>query len=439
MNQGVLTGVIYLENNLTTGAFTSDRLEMVRLLSAQAAASIDKTRLYETMELQVQERTRELSEANRRLKEEIYQRIRIEEALRLSEERYRAVFENTGTAMALMDHGFITLVNDKYVELTGYSRDELGNHFDTFTIVAPEDQSRIRAMRKAVSEDPLHLPYSYEFKLVQRSGALRSVIATSTYLPGSEYIIASLVDISERKSAEEALRYNEALLRRVLEALPVGIWILNKDARVIQGNPEAFRIWAGVKYVEWSEFDQYKAWRLDTGELVSAGDWAARRAMITGKAIVDEELEIEAFDGSHRIILNSAMPLMTEQDGLIGAIAVNQDITRRKHDEEDLQAAHDQLSTLLDISQSIVSTLDLDRLLHLIMEQLENVMPYEAAAILTLEQDILRFRVIRAPGQVSYEDLLKYQIPVHEYEFVELIIQGKQGFYLTDLKSNESL
>ena len=80
----MLTGVIYLENNLTAGAFTSDRLEIVRLISGQAAVSIEKARLYETMEAQVRERTRELSGCEpEKLKEEIKQRIRVEEALRL--------------------------------------------------------------------------------------------------------------------------------------------------------------------------------------------------------------------------------------------------------------------------------------------------------------------------------------------------------------------
>ena len=103
LNQGVLSGVIYLENNLAAGAFTSDRLEIVQLISGQAAVSIEKARLYENLEALVEERTRELSDANRKLKEEIDERIRVEEALRLSEERYRAVFENTGTAMAVID------------------------------------------------------------------------------------------------------------------------------------------------------------------------------------------------------------------------------------------------------------------------------------------------------------------------------------------------
>ena len=399
LNQGTLTGVIYLENKLTSGVFNSDRLEIVRLLSGQAAVSIEKTRLYENMEMLVEERTRELSAANRRLQKEIDERIRFEKALRLSEERYRTVFENTGTAMALMEHGFFTLVNEKYVELTGYSREELENHFDTFKIVAPVDLPRLNAIRQAVMENPLDLPYSMEFQLLQKSGSIKSVIATSTHLPGSESIIASVIDITRRKSAEEARRYNEALLRKVLDILPVGVWIMDKETRIISGNPEALRIWSGAQYVDWSEFEMYKAWKLDTGEQINADNWAGTQAIIHGKITLDEELEIEAFDGTRRIILNSALPISTEVDGLVGGLVVNQDITERKHAEAELQAAHGQLSTLLEISQSIVSTLDLDRLLNLIMEQLGKVIPYDAAAILMLEQGSLKFRMIRGPAE----------------------------------------
>ncbi|MEO0532407.1 MAG: AAA family ATPase [Cyanobacteria bacterium P01_A01_bin.123] len=46
INQGKLAGIVYLENNLTTGAFTADRLELLNVLSAQAAISIENARLY---------------------------------------------------------------------------------------------------------------------------------------------------------------------------------------------------------------------------------------------------------------------------------------------------------------------------------------------------------------------------------------------------------
>ncbi|MBP5972244.1 AAA family ATPase [Brasilonema sp. CT11] len=69
LNQGKLSGILYLENNLTTDAFTSDRIEVLRILSAQAAISIENARLYgqledynRNLEMRVEERTHELSQ-----------------------------------------------------------------------------------------------------------------------------------------------------------------------------------------------------------------------------------------------------------------------------------------------------------------------------------------------------------------------------------------
>ncbi|MFM8922793.1 MAG: GAF domain-containing protein, partial [Microcystis panniformis] len=50
LNQGQLKGIVYLENNLTTSAFTSERVELLNILAAQSAISIDNSRLYQTLE-----------------------------------------------------------------------------------------------------------------------------------------------------------------------------------------------------------------------------------------------------------------------------------------------------------------------------------------------------------------------------------------------------
>lgn len=81
LSQGRLVGIIYLENNLTTGAFTPDRLEVVKLLSAQAAISIENAGLYRSLEeakekeedyskaleSKVEQRTQELQKRNQEL------------------------------------------------------------------------------------------------------------------------------------------------------------------------------------------------------------------------------------------------------------------------------------------------------------------------------------------------------------------------------------
>jgi len=68
VNQGQLTGILYLENNLTTGAFTPKRLEVLNLLSSQIAISIENSLLYNNLERKVAERTQELSDTLEHLK-----------------------------------------------------------------------------------------------------------------------------------------------------------------------------------------------------------------------------------------------------------------------------------------------------------------------------------------------------------------------------------
>ena len=63
LNQGQLSAILYLENNLTEGAFTPDRLEILQLLSGQAAIAIDQARTYNNLEQRVEDRTQELSAA----------------------------------------------------------------------------------------------------------------------------------------------------------------------------------------------------------------------------------------------------------------------------------------------------------------------------------------------------------------------------------------
>lgn len=156
---------------------------------------------------------------------------------------------------------------------------------------------------------------------------------------GTTYLIVAHDDITARKQAEDTLQATEAALREVLDALPVGVWIMDRSGYIVHCNPAARGIWEGALYVGPERFGEYQGWWLDSGDRIAAEEWAAARAIREGETSIDEEILIECFDGTRKIILNSAIPLRDAAGAISGAICVNQDISTRKQAEVQLHEA----------------------------------------------------------------------------------------------------
>lgn len=168
-----------------------------------------------------------------------------------------------------------------------------------------------------------------------------------TRLAGHEGAVVAHENITARRRAEQTLRETEQTLRQVLETLPVGVWMMDASGRIVHGNPAGQRIWGGARYVPPEEFGEYKGWWASSGKPIAAEEWAAARAIRHGETSIDEEIEIECFDGTRKTILNSAIPLRDDSGAIHGAIIVNQDITARKRAERNLEAATRELEEAL--------------------------------------------------------------------------------------------
>jgi hypothetical protein len=132
-----------------------------------------------------------------------------------------------------------------------------------------------------------------------------------------------------------------SLIKRILTLLPIGVWIMDRDGTIVYGNPAGQKIWEGARYVGPARFGEYKGWWVSTGKRFEADEWAAARAIRDGETSIDEEVRIECFDGSQKVMLNSAMPIVREDGVIEGAIIVNHDITARKRFEEGLRERAD--------------------------------------------------------------------------------------------------
>jgi PAS domain S-box-containing protein len=155
-------------------------------------------------------------------------------------------------------------------------------------------------------------------------------------------------DISERMRLEQAVEEKARLLKGMFDVLPVGIWVADKSGHIVSHNPAAERIWCGAHYIPVAEFEE-RGWWADTGKPIPAEEWALARALSKGETCIGELVRIRCFDGSSKIIINSAAPLRDENGDITGAIVVNEDITALHEAQEKQRASEQLLRTVFDL------------------------------------------------------------------------------------------
>jgi PAS domain S-box-containing protein len=150
---------------------------------------------------------------------DITDRVHAERALRESEERYRTVFETTGSATVIIeDDEIISLANSTFEDLSGYSKKEIEGQKTWTEFVIEEDLDQMRDFHRDRRDKPGSAPKNYEFRFIDRQGNTKNIFIAIEIIPDTKMSVASLLNITDRKQAEEALQksYDE-LERRVKE------------------------------------------------------------------------------------------------------------------------------------------------------------------------------------------------------------------------------
>ena len=180
--------------------------------------------------------TRELKEAEIRKA-----RWEAEKKLRESENLYRTIFETTGTAIAIDNEDtIILLVNKEYEKITGYAREELEGKKSWTELVSREDADRILNYHHQRRKDAGSAPKTYDFRLIDRQGNVKYIYATVAMIPETRKSLASLLDITMLKEAEQALRKSEEeLQRRVKELEDFYDMAVGRELRMIELKEEA--------------------------------------------------------------------------------------------------------------------------------------------------------------------------------------------------------
>ncbi|EAY27360.1 AAA family ATPase [Microscilla marina] len=104
LKTGHIVGILYLENNLSTGAFTSQHLEVLNILSSQMAISVENALLYENLEDKVKERTKQLNIAYQQIKQK---NDDITASINYGQRIQAAILPNTQRIKSILDDCFI--------------------------------------------------------------------------------------------------------------------------------------------------------------------------------------------------------------------------------------------------------------------------------------------------------------------------------------------
>lgn len=268
---------------------------------------------------------------------DITERKRAEEQLRASEERFANAFHSgpAGITITRIADGKFVDVNEAFLQMFEFKREEVIGHTSTeLQMWTPEERRAL--IQEQHDSGGLQ---NYELQARAKSGRTVNILFSSRLLDlgGEPHHITTMIDISDRKRAEDALRESEARYRLLIEASPYAIGV-HQDGRIVFVNPAAVRI-----------FRARSAQDLigkPINEIVHPDAWPAARERI-GRMLAGEtglyptEDRYLRLDGSEMPVEVTAAPFLYGGRPAIQVIAL--DITARKRAEDALRQLNAEL------------------------------------------------------------------------------------------------
>jgi len=246
--------------------------------------------------------------------------------------------------------------------LFGMPEDSDPRRGEPIRLVHPDDRARVDAAIAAALDPGSSGAYHASYRIVRPDGSIRHVDAVGRAefeVRDGERRAARLVgviwDVTDRQRLLESLSASEATLRAVLDALPVGVVIADRDGRIVRDNAAHHALW-GAPPTGAPPAGRVGR-RSDTGERIGEDGWALRRALMDGEVVHGELVEYERLDtGERRWMLNHAAPVRDAQGRIDAAVAVEVDVTGHRQAEAALRQSEERFRLLADTMPQIVWT-----------------------------------------------------------------------------------
>lgn len=279
------------------------------------------------------------------------------EALQQSEERFRQLVGMLPEAVCEVDTlGKVIFANNVASLMLGYDKSDIAKGVNIFSMIVLEDQDKAATnIQRMIEGEVLG---SDEYTLVRRDGSkfpafvhISNILDKSGKTTGFRGIV---VDITERKKAEEMLRESEKNYRQLIETLQEGVWAIDKDANTTFANPRMALILGYT--VEEMLGKSLFSFMDERGVEIAKYNMERRKQGI----VEQHDFEFLRKDGRRIYATLETSPLTDEKGDFVGALAGVIDITERKKAEEALRESEERLKILFEYAPDAytLSTLD---------------------------------------------------------------------------------
>jgi two-component system cell cycle sensor histidine kinase/response regulator CckA len=260
-----------------------------------------------------------------------------EAALRASEARYRNLIEGSVQGILIHVNGVVRLANQAVARMMGIDATESLVGTSIWPFVAPEDRARVMDYARGRLEGR-SVPAQYEFKAIRHDGITiwLDCVATVVMWEGAPASLTTIIDVSERKRAEEDLRASEERFRQLADNI--------KEALIVIELPNfrpsfLSRMWAEIWGVSLEEANRhpevwFEAIHPDDRGQVQDG----QRAVGRGEPAVNV-FRVTRPDKTVRWVRSRTFPVFDENDVVFRMVGLVEDITEQRQTEEQLRQA----------------------------------------------------------------------------------------------------
>ncbi|MBD1885533.1 PAS domain S-box protein [Microcoleus vaginatus] len=371
---------------------------------------------------------------------DISDRKQAELARESSEIRFRRVFESSVSGLMFADfQGNIIDANDRFLQMVGYSREELEAgliHWDAMT--PPEYAHADVVVMERLMQDGA-ADETWEKEYYRKDGSRIAVLIGAALLPGSEdQTICVLVDITDRKQAQKALQESQQFLQTVLDTIPLAVFWKNRESVFLGCNQKfakTLSLPSTTEIIGKTDLDICP-------EKVEASSYCAmdRWLVETGESILGLEERLTLPNGKALFIETHKAPLRDCSDNVIGLVGTFQDITDRKEAEVKVRQQTDQERLLGAITKRMRSSLHLDEILNSTVEEIHQVLQPDRTLVYRVFPEGTGAAIAESvsPNRLKLLDIL-FPEEVFPQENYERYIQGRV-YALNDTEDeNESI